>query len=181
MAPRVQPGKDILNNILSGGLIAHDQNREAEQLSVVTPEQLGQLGRGSLPAVISASRRACAISDQHGRRQLPAGKPGRLVGHRSPPFQPGSSRRPDRVWLILCARLGTAEVARSGLVFIRFTATAGAVGVYAIVGCWRRAAPGLNRAAPGKDHSGLGATARARGDDSRGNQAAEDNPGRVEQ
>ena len=53
MAPCVQPGKDILNNILSGGLIAHDQNREAEQLSVVTPEQLGQLSCGRLPALTS--------------------------------------------------------------------------------------------------------------------------------
>ena len=75
MAPCVQPGKDILNNILSGGLIAHDQNREAEQLSVVTPEQLGQLSCGRLPALTSAGHHACAISDQHGRRQLPMGKP----------------------------------------------------------------------------------------------------------
>jgi len=104
MTSSVEPGKDVLNDILGGGLIADDQNREAKQLSLVLPEQLRQLSGGSFPAVTHAGRDAHAISDQQGRPRLPVGGLYGLVGHRSPPSSPVFRAGADRVWLILVAR-----------------------------------------------------------------------------
>jgi hypothetical protein len=60
MTAGVQPGEDVLNDILGGVMIMDAQNREAQQFRLVPTEQFGQPSRGGSPA---SARQGGAAND----------------------------------------------------------------------------------------------------------------------